>query len=233
MRYNGTMSELAATLDALWVIHHLDEEIVRHQARIDKDNRANTNEQGRVKLAETRLSDEIETLRKLKVQHRELEGELKRMDARVTQLDQQGTTTGMEAAAKQRDKIDDMETQGLELLGAITAQEGRIKEAEEHLKQRQEGLDASIKATGVSSGEAQQAIDGLQAQRATACATVPPELLHVYEDVQARNPGSALTRVKDGYCAACQGELRPQLSVQIRQRAEIIRCPHCGRILDV
>jgi predicted nucleic acid-binding Zn-ribbon protein len=226
------MAEFSESLDALWAVQKHDAVIVRQREQLAKLERENQAEQAKVDAAKTNLEERRAKLRKLQSEHKELEQELQRLDARVKQLDAQGTEAGMEAAAKQRAKIDELETQGLELLTAVTIAEQEVQVAETELKQKQEVQAARLKVNADVAAAAQQLIEATEAARATAAAQVTPELLQVYDEVNARNPGKALAKIAEGFCSACSGEINTQLAMQVRARKEILRCPHCTRILD-
>lgn len=227
------MAEFAESLDLLWGVQKHDSQIVREQERIAKASKAQAHEQAKVDETQAVLKSEQEQLRQLKKQHKELEDELHRLDERVTRLDAQGTEAGSEAAAKQRTKIDELETAGLELLSQITEQESAIERTSTELAARTKVLTTVASTTKEITEAAQAVIDTHVAERTEAVKPVVPELLHVYDEVQHRHPGSALCHQSGEFCSACQGEIRAQMLMQIRARAEIVRCPHCLRILDV
>jgi predicted nucleic acid-binding Zn-ribbon protein len=226
------MAEFSESLDALWAVQKHDAVIVRQREQLAKLERENQAEQAKVDAAKSALEDRRNKLRKLQSEHKELEQELQRLDARVKQLDAQGTEAGMEAAAKQRAKIDELETQGLELLTAVTIAEHEVKAAEAELSMKQEVQAARLKVNADVAAAAKQLIEATEAARATAAAQVTPKLLQVYDEVNARNPGKALAKIAEGFCSACSGEINTQLAMQVRGRKEILRCPHCTRILD-
>lgn len=227
------MAEFSESLEALWGVQKHDHAITSSQETINKATRDNDAAQVKVGNAETKLASAQANLRKLQHEHRELESELQRLDTRVKQLEAQGTEVGMTASAKQRVKIDELEMQGLDLLTAIATAESDVQAAKSELAAQQTVRDGVFKANAAVIAAAQAVIDAELAARALAADKVVPELLHVYEEVNARFPGNALCRVEGEYCSKCQSELRPQLVMQIKTRAEIIRCPNCLRIIDV
>ncbi|MEZ5992478.1 MAG: hypothetical protein R3E76_08995 [Planctomycetota bacterium] len=227
------MAEFAESLDLLWGVQKHDSQIVREQERIAKAVKAQAHEQAKVDETQAALKSQQEKLRQLKNEHKELEGELHRLDERVNQLDAQGTEAGSQAAAKQRIKIDELETAGLELLSLMSDQESAIELTRSELATRTNVLEGVAKTTKEVTEAAQAVINQHVAERTEAVKLVVPELLHVYDEVQHRHPGSALCHQNGEFCNACQGELRAQTQMQIKARAEIIRCPHCLRILDV
>ena len=227
------MAGFADSLDALWAVQKHDSQIVKEQKRIAKASQERAHEQARVDAAKTKLDAERDKLRLLKTKQKELEGELQRMDARVKQLEAQGTEAGTKGAARQREKIDELETSGLDLLASVTAQEESAQGAETELRAREAGLKAVADATGLTIAAAQASLDKSAGLRTTATAVVDPKLLTVYDEVNMRHPGNALCHLEGEYCAGCQSTLNTQLLMQVRARREILRCPQCLRILDV
>lgn len=227
------MTTFAESLDSLWAVQKHDKQLRSEQERIAKASRDLAHEQGKVDKAKQALEGEREKLRQLKNQHKELEGELQRLDARVKQLESQGTEAGTEAAAKQRGKIDELEMNGLELLEQISAQEISVEKAEAELRQRDEALLKVANTTTETTKKSQELIDKAAADRAEAAKLVVPELLAVYDEVNARHQGNAICHIEGEFCTGCQGELNSQLTMQVRARREVLRCPNCARILDV
>jgi predicted nucleic acid-binding Zn-ribbon protein len=227
------MAGFADSLNALWAVQKHDAQIVKEQKRIAKASQERAHEQAKADAAKAKLDAERETQRQLKTRQKELEGELQRMDARVKQLDAQGTEAGTKGAEKQRAKVDQLETDGLELLTVITAQEAVVKAAEAELRLKEDGLLAVSNAAAQATTAAQTSLDNLVALRTAATAVIDPKLLTVYDEVNARHPGNALCHIEGDFCAGCQSNLNTQLLMQVRARREILRCPQCLRILDV
>ncbi|MCA8910436.1 MAG: hypothetical protein KDB82_01930 [Planctomycetes bacterium] len=227
------MAEFSESLDSLWAVQKHDREIVRAQESIAKAERDIAAAQKKLDDAQTDLDARRETARKLHSEHKELEAELQRLDARVKQLEAQGTEAGMEAATKQRAHIDELEMKGLDLITAVATAEGEVEASEAALAGHQSAFEAVEKAAQEVVRTAEAAIEAQQNARAGAIEHVVPELLQVYDEVNARHPGKALCHIDGEFCAGCQAELRQQLIVQVKARAEILRCPNCLRILDV
>jgi predicted nucleic acid-binding Zn-ribbon protein len=114
--------------------------------------------------------------------------------------------------------------------------------------ERSEGLSAEVKAEE----EAFQAAEGrsrdsgralddrartleadrarLQAERDAVAATVPGEVLELFQRV-ARLRGVAVAEARDGMCQVCHVKLRPQMFVDIKHNEDVLQCPACNRIL--
>jgi predicted nucleic acid-binding Zn-ribbon protein len=70
----------------------------------------------------------------------------------------------------------------------------------------------------------------LTAERDAVAATVPAELLELFQRV-ARLRGLAVAEAREGMCEACHLKLRPQMFVDLKRNEEITQCPGCNRIL--
>jgi predicted nucleic acid-binding Zn-ribbon protein len=129
--------------------------------------------------------------------------------------------------------VEELETQGLTLLDAITAQETAMQAAEAEAELRDQALLNAVQLTDHATQAAQQQLDALAGLRVEATKAIPAELLTIYDEVNARHPGNALCHLDGEFCGGCQGNLNTQLLMQVRARREILRCPQCLRILDV
>jgi predicted nucleic acid-binding Zn-ribbon protein len=72
-----------------------------------------------------------------------------------------------------------------------------------------------------------------EAARAAAVASIPSDLLSLYENLRARLGGIGAARLVKGSCAGCHLAL-PATEVDRIKRVppdEIVRCDQCGRIL--
>ena len=73
--------------------------------------------------------------------------------------------------------------------------------------------------------------DELQARRDADAVSIDPELLAEYERLRRGKRGQAVSKVRNGMCAACNVMLRPQLLNEVRTNEFVTMCEQCGRIL--
>jgi predicted nucleic acid-binding Zn-ribbon protein len=99
---------------------------------------------------------------------------------------------------------------------AFKAAEGRSRESGRALDERSRELEAERTR--------------LAAERDTVAATVPGEVLELFQRV-ARLRGVAVAEARDGMCQVCHVKLRPQMFVDIKRNEEILQCPACNRVL--
>lgn len=226
------MSTFAESLDSLWAVQKHDREIVKARKAIEKVERDAKAREAKLEAEKAGVAAKRDALRKQQNEHKELEQELQRLDARVKQLESQGTEAGNEAAEKQRARIDELEIKGLELIEAIAVADSEVEAAvlqfDAHGKSGEALSAAESEVVTAENG----AIEAQTSARESAASQVVPELLQVYEEVNARHQGNAICRVEDEFCAGCQAALNSQLTMQVRARREILRCPNCTRILD-
>lgn len=233
IRYKRAMTTFAESLDSLWAVQKHDKQIVKARRDIEKAERDKQAAAGKTKAAEDSLIASKENLRKLQNQHKELEAELKRLDERIKKLESLGTEDGNAAAARQREAVDVLEIQGLDLIASVSKAEMDVQAAEATLHAQKQVQDGTFRAADGLIEAAENLARVTGEARDLAAAGVVPELLAVYDEVNTRHPGNAICHIEREFCAGCQGELNTQLCMQIRARREILRCPHCARILDV
>ena len=114
----------------------------------------------------------------------------------------------------------------------------------EPLDARLSALDADREANDAESGElriaiaeAESAIDAElaseEAARAEATASIPPDLLSLYEQLRARLGGIGAARLVRGSCSGCHLALPATEVDRIKREPPdvVIRCDQCGRIL--
>jgi predicted nucleic acid-binding Zn-ribbon protein len=100
----------------------------------------------------------------------------------------------------------------------------RQGQEEEVLKKEKIVLDEKLKET-----EARFA--ALNKEREALVPRVPREQLKLYEAIFQKKGGTALSPVTGDFCAMCHMRVRPQMLNEIRDRAKVILCEACGRIL--
>jgi predicted nucleic acid-binding Zn-ribbon protein len=100
----------------------------------------------------------------------------------------------------------------------------RQGQEEEVLKKEKIVLDEKLKET-----EARFA--ALNKEREALLPRIPREQIGLYEAIYQKKGGTALSPVTGDFCAMCHMRVRPQMLNEIRDRAKVILCEACGRIL--
>ena len=136
----------------------------------------------------------------------------------------------------------------------IQGAEGEIARAEDLLLERMvsgEEYERQVKAAERALGEveasgqnerqkiaaeqaaAEKELADFTAERQQAIATIPEDLLDLYQRIARKHGGVALAEVRDETCNMCRVRVRPHVFQELRNEAsqEIFHCESCTRIL--
>jgi predicted nucleic acid-binding Zn-ribbon protein len=97
-----------------------------------------------------------------------------------------------------------------------------------------EGEEADLRAAfEKKAGDLQTQLSAVQAERATASAGMPEELLALYEKLRAQKDGVGAAALRRRECEGCRLTLNASdLGIIAKQPSdEVIRCEECNRIL--
>lgn len=100
----------------------------------------------------------------------------------------------------------------------------RQGQEEEVLKKEKIILDEKLKET-------ESRFAALNKEREALLPRIPREQIRLYEAIFQKKGGTALSPVTGDFCAMCHMRVRPQMLNEIRDRAKVILCEACGRIL--
>lgn len=171
-------------------------------------------------------------------QRRELEGEIQSIQVKIS---------------KHKDQLYQVKTneQYRAMLKEIEGEEANIRKIEDHLLERMveaEGLEKQIReAAARLEGEKARVVletqrleslrqadveerERLSARRKELAAALDPGVLERYERLRGWRD-VALAEVREGFCAACNVRLRPQVYNEVRTNDALITCENCSRIL--
>ena len=170
---------------------------------------------------------------------RDLETEVKDVKAQIgkykRQLNEVKTnkeyTSFLKEIEEAQHKVDGLEEAIIaEMLAADDVEEeirtAALKQGheEESLRKERQALDEKAEQ---SEGKRARLLQ----DRDTILPRIPPEQMKLYEAIFLKKGGIALSPVKDDFCAKCHMRIRPQMLNEIRDKAKIIMCENCGRIL--
>jgi predicted nucleic acid-binding Zn-ribbon protein len=219
------------------------QEVDRHVADLDAQIGTLPAE---VAALETQLRDFLQTLdeRKQRLaknqkERRELEGEIKEIQARISkhrdQLYEVKTNEQYRAMLHEIEgeegNIRKIEDKILEKMMEADDLESHIREAESRLadeKARVAGETARLRALRQEDMDEREK---LLARRKEMATSLSDDLLQVYERVRHGRGGVAVAVVREGFCTECHVALRPQLYNEVRSNESLLTCESCARIL--
>jgi uncharacterized protein len=199
-----------------------------------------------IQTLETQLSDFLHAHEDRKVrlaanqkERKDLEVEIQSIQARITkhkdQLYQVKTNEQYRAMLKEiegeEENIRKIEDKILEKMLEAEGLQKLVQEAASRL----EGEKARVAAEKTrleSAGQA--AIEERRlalARRQALAAALSESVRETYERVRKGRRGIAVAEVHDGFCAACNVRLRPQMYNDVRVNDVVLTCENCSRIL--
>jgi uncharacterized protein len=134
----------------------------------------------------------------------------------------------IEMADQEIARFDDRD---LELMVQADEIAADIKNGETALKEAERSIAAQRLAMETESQEATAALDHMARERSALAARIPPDVLHLFQQIARTRKGLAVAAVRDGLCTVCQLRLRPQIYGEVRRNDRIIQCESCTRIL--
>lgn len=121
----------------------------------------------------------------------------------------------------------------LERMVAGEEYERQVKAAERALKEVEASAQGDRQNLEAEQAAAQKELEKDTAERQRAVATIPEDLLDLYQRIARRHNGIALAEVRDETCTLCRVRVRPHVFQELRRENshEIFHCESCTRIL--
>ncbi len=131
-----------------------------------------------------------------------------------------------------------LETQVLELMKNIEADQAECEQISSDIAQQKDKLNALRKDTEVNAKKFETEIEQIQQEWDVAAEMIPPETLEIFNRVAETYDGEAIATVelqdaKSGSytCGGCFMGLTNETANMLMTKDDIIRCPNCARIL--
>jgi uncharacterized protein len=151
------------------------------------------------------------------------------LSAVKTNKEYQAMQHEIETAQKELGIVEERVLERMMESDALTAD---VKKAEQALAAEQKAVDAEKKTLAEELATVEAALEEATGKRAARVASLPSQLVALFEQVARARKGIALaTATRDGLCSACHVRLRPQVFQEIRRNDQIIQCFSCNRIL--
>jgi len=227
------------TLEAIYRIQKLDDQIKKSQDRLAQIPKDIAEIQERLKQSRSRLDEVNRQQGDLTKQKKTMELEVEQTSANIkkhqTQLLSVKTnkeySTMLHEIEEEKKKISDIEEKILNImenLDKLAVQEAEEKKvfagAENDSRGKQQVLDKEAAETSAGAEELKKA-------KQQALTSLPTDVLALYDKIGKARNGVAVVPVKNGACGGCFGNLPTQLLNRIRDMDKMITCENCGRIL--
>jgi len=180
---------------------------------------------------------------------RDLEREVKRLESDVETVrqrevrDQQRLDAGglpaREVTALQHElesltrRQSDLEDQELELMERLETAEATLQAAQEGQEKAQGERERAEQLRDDALADIADGIQRHEAARNAAAATIPPDLLALYDRIRTQTGTTGAAMLKARQCQGCRIELfgKELAAVRAADPHEVVRCENCGRIL--
>ncbi len=152
-------------------------------------------------------------------------------DGSVTAPKELGALTDEHRALGERQG--EFEDQALELMEEAEPVEAALSVHDARIAELRTQIDEVEARLVVDRAELDVEIDRVEAERATAVAAVPEELLATYSDLRVGLGGVAVARLNGARCEGCHLEIPSAELEGVRRAPEdsLVSCPECLRIL--
>jgi len=237
---------MGPVLNALVKLQTIENRLRAAKAKLARCRRNVIIHENQVRSLQNALEAKKEEIQLTKVQSDRLELELKTKDQQVSRLRAQlnMAKTNKEYAAiltmLNTTKADNskIETQILELLKDIEADEAECKNIQNQAAEQKQKLEQTRKEADVLATKYEVEIEEIQAEWDKQAQIIPPEPLQLFKRVAETYDGEALALVEnqegqsDAYtCGGCFMGITAESVNLLMTRDDIIRCPNCTRIL--
>jgi predicted nucleic acid-binding Zn-ribbon protein len=106
-----------------------------------------------------------------------------------------------------------------------------IKTAGQKHAETQASLTKEKEVLSQKKGETEEKARVFGQRREELLPTIPAEQVNLYLKIFRKKGGTALSPVKDDFCALCHVRVRPQVLNELLSTRKLILCENCGRIL--
>lgn len=237
---------MGPVLNGLVKLQSVENRLRAAKAKLARSRRSVIIQENQVRSLQSALEAKKEEAQLTKVQCDRLELELKARDSDVNKLraSLNNAKTNKEYAAVltmlNTTKADNskIETQILELMKAIEADEEECKTIRQQIDDQKQVLEETRKKVEATASEQEVEIQSIQAEWDAVAKAIPADRLAIFNRVAETYDGEAVVKVEeqegrsDTYsCGGCFMGVTAESVNLLMTRDEIIRCPNCTRIL--
>jgi hypothetical protein len=237
---------MGPVLNGLIKLQSVENRLRVEKAKLTRCRRNVIIQENQIRSLQNAIEAKKEEVQLSKIQFDRLELELKSRDEQIARLRAALNTarTNKEYAALltqlNTTKADNskIESQSLELLKNIEADETECKEIQNQINEQKQHLEQLRTESETLAGKYQAEIDKIQAEWNQVAQTIPDKSLEIFKRVTETYDGQAVAVVeqqngkKGAYsCGGCFMGLTAECVNLLMTKDDIIRCPNCTRIL--
>lgn len=239
---------MGPVLNGLSRLQSVENRLRAAKARLTRCRRNVVIQENLVRNLQNALEAKKEEIQLTQIQYDRLELELKSRDEDIAKLRASLNTakTNKEYAAVltqlNTTKADNSknESQVLDLLKDIEADEAECKEIQDQIEEQKQLLDKTRAESSALAGKYEAEIQEIQKEWDEAAKDIPAEQLEIFRRVAETYDGQAVTEIvkpddkKGAYsCGGCFMGITAESVNMLMSKDEIIRCPNCTRILVI
>lgn len=237
---------MGPVLNGLLKLQSVENRLRAEKAKLTRCRRNVVIQENLIRSLQSALEAKKEEVQLTKVQFDRLELELKTRDETIAKLraSLNNAKTNKEYAAVltqlNTTKADSskIETQTLELLKDIEADETECRDIQKQINEQKETLEERRKESEALAGKFEAEIEKIQVDWDEAAQSIPRDALDMFKRVAETYDGHAVALVeqqegtKGAYsCGGCFMGITTENVNLLMTRDDIIRCPNCTRIL--
>ena len=237
---------MSSLLSALTKLQSVENRLRAAKAKLTRCRRSVILQENRIRSEQNALEAKREEVQLTKVQNDRLELELKTRDQQIAKFRAalNSAKTNMEYAALltqlNTNKADNskIETQILELMKVIEADEGECSKIEQEIDTQKQQLEKIRKEAEVSAEKYQQEVEEIEKEWNEAAEMIPAASLEIFKRVADTYDGEAVVEVEEQggksavfSCSGCFMSITTESVNMLMTKDDIIRCPNCTRIL--
>lgn len=237
---------MGPVLNALVKLQSVENQLRAVKAKLARCRRSVIIQENQVRRLQNTLEAKREEMQLTKVQSDRLELELKARDEEVSKLrahlnvaktnkEYASVLTQLNTTKADNSKV---ETQILELMKDIEADEAECSEIQNQIDEAKQKLEQTRKDAEANAAKYEADIEEIQKEWDKKAKDIPQEPLRIFKRVAETYDGEALAVVEkqegktEAYsCGGCFMGVTAESVNMLLTRDEIIRCPSCTRIL--
>jgi uncharacterized protein len=237
---------MGSLLNGLVKLQAVENSLRTAKAKLVRCKRSVVVQENKIKTEQASLDAKKQEIKLTRMQSDRLELELRTRDQEIaryraslntakTNKEYATLLTQLNTTKADNSKI---ETQVLELMKAVEAEEAECNVIQGRIDELKQQLDQIRKDSEAAAVKLQAEVDQIMAGWNEAAKSIPPDVLDIFKRVAENYDGQAVVEIAErdskptGYsCGGCYMGITTESVNLLMTRDEIIRCPNCTRIL--